>query len=110
METEKVLIDLIQKSLNRLDNLEALCEEMEDDPKSYRLWIDCVDKLSGVIERLYRVQNRVGVIGQNGLKEVGGNIGIQNAVIITNTAELLNQIEKNSGVRKRDELYLDHEN
>lgn len=104
---EEQLLMLLDKSLKRMEHLDELCEEMIDDIKAYKLWIECVDRLSVVIERLFKIQNH------NTPKDnkSGSNSNlppITNALFLMNSADLLSQIEsQNYGVKKRADLYLD---
>lgn len=104
---EEQLLILLEKSVERMNKLDELCLEMDGDIKAYKLWIECVDRLSVVIERLFKIQN------YNTQKDAktGTNSNlppITNALFLMNSAELLSQIEsRNYGVKKRADLYLD---
>jgi hypothetical protein len=104
---EEKLQLLIEKSLKKMEDLDELCEEMIDDPKAYTLFISLVEKMSVVLERLFKIQN------YNAPKDAktGTNSNlppITNALFLMNSADLLSQIEsQNYGIKKRADLYLD---
>lgn len=104
---EESLLLLIEKSMARMKVLDELCEEMSDDPKIFRLWVECVEKLAGVLERLFKIQN----YNTSNDTKTGSNSNLPpiiNALFLMNSAELLSKIEaQNYGVKKRADLYVD---
>lgn len=104
---EEQLLMLLDKSLKRMKQLDELCDEMEDDIKIYKLWIECVDRLSVVIERLFKLQNHNNPKAESGSNK-STSMPINNALFLMNSADLLSQIEsQNYGIKKRADLYLD---
>lgn len=106
---EEQLKKLIEKSLIKMEALEELCEEMDSEPKMFKMWIECVDRLSVVLERLFKIQNFNTPKDANGSNKSGSNLPpITNALFLMNSADLLSEIEsRNYGVKKRADLYLD---
>ena len=104
---EESLLLLIEKSMKRMKVLDELCEEMSDDPKAYKLFVELVEKMSVILERLFKIQN------YNAPKDAktGGDSTlppITNALFLMNSAELLSKIEaQNYGVKKRADLFVD---
>jgi hypothetical protein len=101
---EESLLLLIEKSMARMKVLDELCEKMPDEPKIFRLWVECVEKLAGVLERLFKIQNYNGGKDASGKEVQTGNN--TNNIVLISSADLLNRIEsKFYGVKTRADAY-----
>lgn len=102
---EKIRL-LIDKSLEKMEQLDALSSEMDDSPQIYKLWVECTDKIVSCLERLHKLQNYNKPKDSHNDTQTGN---INNLVFI-NSTELLNKLESTVyGVKKREDLYIDNE-
>lgn len=105
---EETLKALIKNALFHLNNVNGIIEEMGNDPKVIKMWIESAEKISGILDKLIKLEKMKSSNQKDTSKHSIGNgnspKNVTNNLYLGSTSELLTKIETSMGLTSIEDI------